>query len=210
MDKQSKKELERLQNELDRLKDEQGRKIDILCNDMVSAHREFASRISSLAYAVDFYETLLDERDLSGLLKTAAGLIKANTAGLDVAIFLLGSGSFEVHMVDENSPIEIDASRFESCFDLETVSKIARSNRICFLNDMLKMGLEADLALIDNISAAAVGFGRNNFCKGFVLVHRSGKNGLSAEDAEKIVAVMPGLSRAIAAFGAASKVFKSN
>ncbi|MHC4215473.1 MAG: hypothetical protein ACYSWP_19095, partial [Planctomycetota bacterium] len=72
MSKQQNKRALLAIRKLKRARDEQAGKIDILCNDIVSAHGDFVRQLDNLGFGVKFYESLLGESDTSGILGTAA------------------------------------------------------------------------------------------------------------------------------------------
>jgi len=184
---------------LNNIRHEHAKKIDILCNDMVSAHGEFINQLNTLKFSVDFYESIVGWKDLSSLLNIASELIKKNVPNINISIFLLGPESFELHMADKDNPIEINSDGIESCFTLELVRNICRSNSIYSLDDMLEMGLCGDSAVLGKMSAAAVPLGRFGDDVGFILIYRNGKHEISFGDIQRISGITGGLCKAIKA-----------
>ncbi len=197
LDKQDSKRTRRLISKLNKIRHTQDRKIDILCNDMVSAHRDFVKQLSSLNFTVDFYESILGQNDLGGLLNTAAERIKEYVADCNVAIFLLESEGFELHIVDQEHPIDIDADSLESYFTPEVVRNICRSNRVNSLKDMFEMGLVGNVSDLSRISAAAVPLGRFGSGIGFILIYRGADKPLGCNDLEKLTTIQSGLCKTI-------------
>ena len=197
MDKQDSKRTRRLISKLNKIRHTQDRKIDILCNDMVSAHRDFVKQLGSLNFTVDFYESILGQNDLGGLLNTAAERIKEYVADCNVAIFLLESEGFELHIVDQERPIDIDADSLESYFTPEVVRNICRSNRVNSLKDMFEMGLVGDVSDLSRISAAAVPLGRFGSGIGFILIYRCADRPLGCNDLAKLTTIQSGLCKTI-------------
>lgn len=181
------------------LRDEQAKKIDILCNDIIGAHGDFARQLGNLAFVVQIYESLLDQMDVSGLLAAATGLIRTAAADCSVAVYLVDSGGFEMHALDADSPTDIDRDRLESYFNPEVADSICRSNRVCSLEDMFEMGLVGNLGELGRICAAAVPLGRWGEAVGFILLYRRSENGFSRDELAKVVGITPGLCRAIKA-----------
>jgi len=164
---------------------------------MVSAHRDFVKQLSSLNFTVDFYESILGQNDLDGLLNTAAERIKEYVADCNVAIFLLESEGFELHIVDQEYPIDIDADSLESYFTPEVVRNICRSNRVNSLKDMFEMGLVGNVSDLSRISAAAVPLGRFGSGIGFILIYRGADNPLGCNDLAKLTTIQLGLCKTI-------------
>ena len=199
LDKARSQRIRRLVRKLNESKRIQAKKIDILCNDMVSAHADFVDRLGSLTFGVNFYESILGQSDLTTLLNIAAEHIKGTVRNANVAVFLVGCESFELHMVDEDTPIEITAERLESYFTSETAQSICRANWVCSLEDMLAMGLVGNPNELAKISAAAVPLRRFGPGVGFILIYRGAEDALSRNELEKVAAITPGLCRAIEA-----------
>ena len=197
LDSQDNKRTRRLISKLNKIRHTQDRKIDILCNDMISAHRDFVKQLSSLNFTVDFYESILGQNDLGGLLNTAAERIKEYVADCNVAIFLLESEGFELHIVDQERPIDIDADSLESYFTPEVVRNICRSNRVNSLKDMFEMGLVGNVSDLSRISAAAVPLGRFGSGIGFILIYRGADKPLGCNDFEKLTTIQSGLCKTI-------------
>ena len=200
MDKQRNKKARLLIRRLNKLRHEQASKIDILCNDIVSAHTEFVRQLGNLTFGMNFYESLLGPNDLPGLLNTAAELIRVCVANANVAVFLADladRSGFQLHLADADEPVDIDAAGLESYFTSEVTDNIRRSNKVCSLDDMFEMGLIGNPGELAKISAAAVPLGRSGGALGFILVYRSSEKKLTADELEKIVGITPGLCRAI-------------
>ena len=126
--------------QLKKTRDEQAKKIDILCNDIVGAHGEIVSQLTNLTFGIKFYESLLGQGSIDGVLSSAAELIQGSGAGCSVAFFLIDSG-FELHVSDGQGSGDIDSERLESCFTPEVTNNICRSKKVCMLEDMYEMGL---------------------------------------------------------------------
>ena len=191
------KSARELIKKLNRIRHEQAKKIDILCNDMVFAHKEMIEQIGNLTFAVNFYESILGETDLGSLLDRACGLIATSAVNSSVALLLRESEGFELHVVDDSRPIEIDARKLESYFSPELVDNICRANWVCSLEDMFEMGLAGNPAELGRISAAAVPLGRFGAAVGFVLIYRSADRPLRTGELDKVTAITAGLYRAI-------------
>ena len=198
-DKQRQKRLRLLIKKLNKERKTQAKKIDILCNDLIAAQREFIKRLGTIAFTANFFEAIIGTTDLSGLLLTADKLIKDEIHDANIAFFLRQADSFELHMSEKDKPITLEKQHIENCFTPELVDNICKSNKLCTLDDMFAMGLQGNLIELNKISAAAVPLSRPGLSLGFVLIYRSSANKLTADELNNISAVTCGLSRAIAA-----------
>jgi hypothetical protein len=186
-----------LVSRLNRERKEQAKKIDILCNDLIKAQRDFIKRLDTIGFAVDFYESILGQTDLNGLLYTAGRLIKDKIPHANVAFFLRGQDDFELHLFESNQPVSLEKSHLENCFTNELVNNICKSNKVCTLNDMFAMGLQGNLVSLNKVSAATVPLGQVGSPLGFVLIYCPSQNEFTPQEFNTIVTIAPGLSQAI-------------
>jgi hypothetical protein len=223
-DKQRHKRLRLLIKKLNKDRKKQNQKIDILCNDLISAQRDFIKRLGIINFAANFYESILGMTDLGKLLCTAVEFIKAENEDINITFFLrqesLGlrqerdpatQDSYELHIFDNDQPAAIDKGTpfceqiakweskqyIESCFTQELMDNISGSNKVCTLDDMYAMGLNGNLNELNKISAVTIPLGFLGSSLGFILVYRSSQNKLTSDQIGRISAVTNGLSRAI-------------
>jgi len=179
--------------------EEQAKKINILCNDIIGAHGDFSRQLDNLAFAVRFYDSLLGQSDIGAVLDRAAESIRSAVADCNVAVFLVDKGRFELHIVDEDKPIDIDTGRLEGYFTSEVADSICRSNKVCSMNDMFEMGLIGNLSELGRLCSAAVPLACSGSSLGFILLYRGSEEKLKPDELAKVVAVAPGMCRAIEA-----------
>lgn len=201
--KQRQRRLRLLIRGLNSERKKQAQKIDILCNDFISAQAEFIKRLNTINFTASFYEAILAAADLSSLLYTAGKIIKNEISDTNVTFFLLADGSFELYMFDSDKPIALEKQHFENCFTPEVVDNICKANKICCLDDMFAMGLQAPLGKFGKISAFTIPLGRAGSSLGFILIYRESPGKLTSEELKNITAVTCGLSGAIRSFQAA-------
>jgi hypothetical protein len=190
--------LRLLISKLNKERKKQAKKIDILCNDLIAAQRDFIKRLDTIRFTANFYETITGTTDLSSLILTASKLIKDETAEANVTFFLRQGESFEMHIFESVQPILLEKQGLENCFTPELVDNICKSNKICSLDDMFAMGLQGNLTRLNEISAATIPLNQLGPSLGFILIYRSSQNKLTADELNNIAAISPGLSRAIA------------
>jgi hypothetical protein len=200
VNRQQNQRARRAIKKLNEIRHKQEMKIDILCNDIVGAHSQIISQLQALNFRAGFYESILTQKELGGLLDTSSKLIQEHIPNSKVAVFLLSQDGFEMHMADNDEPIDVDKVQFEKCFTLEVISDICRSNDVCSLDDMFEMGLCCNDVELNKLSAAAIPLGQFGRGVGFVLIYRSAKNKLRAEELGDLKVITPGLYRAIESF----------
>lgn len=188
----------------------QAKKIDILCRDMVSAHRQFSVKLSNLNFAAEFYESLFACTDLEELMDTAVRSFRMQINLADAAIFLLSDNGFDVHIADSGVAEPIEKREFRNWFTRELVDGISRMNRICSLDQLLRMGLQGPPSVMKTISLAAVPLGRLGQGVGFVLIYRPAHLPLQPGELSQIAAVSTGLREAIRSFKTATAKPESN
>jgi hypothetical protein len=189
--------LRLLIRKLNRERKKQAQKIDILCNDFISAQRDFIKRLNTINFTASFYEAILGTTDLSSLLYTAGKLIKDEISDSNVTFFVLQQDNFELYMLGSDQPITLEKKHLENCFTPELVGNICKSNKLCTLDDMFAMGLQGNLIRLSKISAMTVPLRRFGSSLGFILIYRLSQNNLTAEELNNISAMTCGLSRAI-------------
>jgi hypothetical protein len=197
---------------LNKKRKKQALQIDILCNDFIEAQKDFIKELKVTGFAADFYEATAGLTDLNELLNTAANQIRNQIPDVNVAFFLLIPGTaeglqsgnsghhqtnFEMHIFESEEPIDLEERRIENFFTAELVGEIAKSNRICVIDDMLAMGLGAPPLCIEKVSAAAAPLSTSNGSTGFILIYRSSERPISSEELKAIGRITPGLARSI-------------
>ncbi len=196
--KQRHKRLRLLIGKLNKERKRQAKKIDILCNDLIAAQRDFIKRLNTISFTADFCESIIGRGDLNMLLYTASTLIKEKIANANVSFFLRQAESFELHMFKSDQPIAFEKQRMENWFSAEVMDNICKSNRLCTVDDMFAMGLQGNLTRLNKISAVTIPLGLFGSSLGFILIYRTSKNKLTADEINDICSVTCGLSRAIA------------
>lgn len=195
--KERHRRLRLLIRKLNKERKKQAQKIDILCNDFISAQGDFIKRLNTINFIASFYEAILGITDLSSLLYTAGKLIKDEISDSNVTFFVLQQDNFELYMFESDQPITLEKKHLENCFTPELVDNICKSNKLCTLDDMFAMGLQGNLIRLSKISAITVPLRQFGSSLGFILIYRLSQNNLTAEELNDISAVTCGLSRAI-------------
>jgi hypothetical protein len=205
-DERRNKRLRLLISRLNKERKKQAKQIDILCNDFVSAQKDFVKALKTIGFAADFYEAIAGLTELNELLCTAGNLIKDQIPDVNVTFFLLAPNNaegpqhdnFELHIFESDLAIDLEDRRIENFFTAELVGNIAKSNQICAIEDMLAMGLAGSPTCLEKISTAAIPLSTPASSLGFVLIYRSSRNPLTADELKAIAQITPGLARSIA------------
>ncbi|MHC4160222.1 MAG: hypothetical protein ACYSSO_14210 [Planctomycetota bacterium] len=195
--KQRHTRLRLLTKKLNKERKKQAKKIDILCNDLITAQKEFIRKLNTISFTADFYETIIGTTDITSLIFTAGKLIKDQISDANIVFFLRQAENLELHMFESDQPITMEKQHLENCFAPEVVENICKSNKICTLEDMFAMGLAGSPAGLNKLSAVTIPLGRLGPSLGFILIYRSSKNKLTADELNNISAITGGLSEAI-------------
>ena len=197
MDHTRQQKLRLLISKLNKERKKQAKKIDILCNDLIAAQRDFIEKLKTISFTANFYEAIVGTTDLSSLFYTAGKLIKEEIPDANIAFFLRQQDNFELHLFESDHPIALAKQHPDNCFTPEWVDNICKSNKICTLDDMFAMGLEGSLIGLNKISAVTIPLGQFGPSLGFILIYRSSQNKLTPDELNNISAVTRGLSRSI-------------
>jgi len=195
--KERHRRLRLLVGKLNKERKVQAKKIDILCNDFISAQRNFIKRLGAIGFAAGFYESIVGKTDLNELLNSAGKLIETEAFGAAITFVLRQTEGFKLHMLKSEKPISLQDRCLENCFTSELVDNICKSNKVCTLDDMFTMGLQGNPTILKRICAVTVPLGRAGSSIGFVLICRSAEEGLTVDELNNILAITPGLARAI-------------
>lgn len=197
-DNQRHKRLRLLLKGLNKTRKKQAKQIDILCNDLIRAQREFIRRLKIISFTAGFHESIIGMTDLNNLLYTSVKLIEEQVPGTDAAFILRRGESFELQTFENGRTTALDKELLESHLTPELINNACRANRVCALDEIFEMELDANPTGLDGTSAVTIPLGLFGVSLGFMLVYRSSDNKLTAEEIHSISSVAPGLSQAIA------------
>jgi hypothetical protein len=197
MDNKKYKRLRAFIHKVNKQRKKQAQKIDVLCNDFITAQKDFIKRLDTISFAANFYESIIGNSDLNSLLYAAGKLIQDEVADSNVAFFLRQAEGFKLHIFKNNDEIN-EQQHIENCFTAELVDNICKSNKLCTLNSLFSMGLQGNLGQLNKISAATIPLSHRGSSLGFILIYRPAQNKLTETELNNVCAVTPGLSQAIA------------
>jgi len=191
------KRLRLLTKKLNRERKRQAKKIDILCNDFITAQKDFVRKLNAVNFMAVFYESIIGKNDLNSLLRTAVRMIKDELGDATVTFFLREGENFEVHIFETADPISVGKGSLEDCFSPELMDNICKANKVCTLEELFALGLEGNPVELNKVSAVTIPLGRAGYSLGFILIYRSGGERVSLERLGGVRAVAPGFTRAI-------------
>lgn len=180
---------------LDRKK--QAKKIDILCNDLIKAQRNFIKKIEAFRFAADFYRSIIGVGSLDRLLTTAGSFLESEIGDVNVVFFLRDGGSFHIYRPNGSKETGSRKQSFESFFTDELAAEICRNNRLCSLDEIMAMGLAVVPGMLNKLSAFVVPLLCGSSSIGFILIYRVSEELITPEQIELADYVSNGLARAI-------------
>jgi hypothetical protein len=184
---------------LNKERKKQAKKIDILCNDLIGAQRDFIRRLNTISSTADFYKSIIGTTDLSQLLNIAGKHIQENITDVNVCFFLRQAIGFELYAAKNNAGATGKDDRFEDYFNAEIVENICKSNRTCEMEDILAMGLQIKPAKLNRTRASTVPLEQFGQSLGFILLYHWSEKGFTQDDLAGVSSITAGLSRAVQA-----------
>jgi hypothetical protein len=175
----------------------QATKVDILCNDLVGALREFLRRLDSIDFAARFYKGLLGATDLRTLLARAGRMIQEDLPGVTVAFFMRQAEGCELYEIGGGPAADGTEGRLEDHFTAELMAAVCKSNKLCTMDDLFGLGLDGNRKELNGYSAATVPLHDLGRSLGFVLLSRPAAQPLSSDALNRVALVACGLSQAI-------------
>jgi len=202
-DEQRHRRLRLLLRKLNKERKKQSRQIDILCNDLIGAQRNFIKRLNTISFIASFCESIIGTTDLNNLLSTAVRIIKAETSDANVIFFLRQGDDFQPHAFESptfapGGTIVLERQHLEACFNPELMDNICTSNKVCTLDEMFALGLQGNPIGLARLSVVSIPLALPGLSLGFMLLYRPSENRLTADEIERVTSASYGLSRAIA------------
>jgi hypothetical protein len=191
------KRLRLVVRKLNKERKRQAARVDMLCNDMVGALREFLRRLDGIDFAARFYKGLLGATDLRSLLVRAGRLIQEELPGANIAFFVRQAEGCELHAIDRDLPADSTDGRLEDYFTPELTAAVCKSNKVCTMDDLFGLGLDGNRKDLNALSGATVPLNDLGRSLGFLLLSRPATQPLSNDELDRVAMVACGLSQAI-------------
>jgi len=190
------KRLRLLVHKINQERKRQAKKVDILCGDLIGAHREIIRKTAVLVFTAEFYRSIITIRNLDELFDITRTFIENEIHDTKTVFFIRKSDSFD--MFTQNSEYNKPHKRsLEGFFTDEIVSSILKASHLCSLEEMMNMGLQIVPTMLKGLSAYAIPLSSCGNVIGFILIYRVSDNKIESEDVETISAVSNGLADAI-------------
>jgi hypothetical protein len=191
--------LRALIHNINRQRKLQTRKIDILCTDMVQAHRGILERLEDLSFTSRIHESLIGCVDTAAVLKSVSAMIASRFGNCCGVAFLLldGDGPLICHSEDASAAQEV--THFPAYFTVENVRAVCAGNRSQLLQELLELPLQLPPKTIDQIWAAAVPLSVGHSQLGILLLYGSAESQMPAKLIRAACTIAPAIAKATAA-----------
>ena len=123
---------------LNRARKIQAKKIDLLCDDMIKAHRNCLRQLHNFGFVLEYYDKILGLNNPDDLLDTTAQFIHDYLEGANVVIY--AQGAVRKRIVEPKSLKNFDNEQFERCFAGDIIESICNSNDCRNLDGLLEAG----------------------------------------------------------------------
>lgn len=196
MEQHQRNRVRKLISRLNKERKVQNKKIDILCNNLISTQKKIIEQLQEYNFTLEFCQSIAGQTDLGRLMRQSHELIQMYFANCGIGLFLLESKGFAFHTTDGDYGTDFDISKVESFFNDDVVNYVCHSNSVCSLNDLSSAGL-GDVSELNKLSIYAIplsGFGRSI---GFIMIWRKTENPIKKIEVERLCSVSPILAKAI-------------
>ena len=191
-----KKRLRAMVRQLNAERKKHAMKVDILCNDLVEAQRQFIKRLNTIDFSSGFYEAIIGSTELDELFDHAGEIIENQVFGAEVAFFIRKNNRIEIYPDRGVDNVSLEFRDIKNRMSFSLVEKICNANRVCTLEEIFEMDADGSLEGAERLSAEAFPIGSVK-SSGFMLVGRDKDNPLDGHEIANIAAITGGLSKAV-------------
>lgn len=193
------KRLRSLLHQVNRQRRRQAQQIDILCKDLISCQRRFIMDLGSISFAAGLYKSMLGVTSLTRLLEIAAGAICQHIPAVSILFYIRANGVFRQYITEDRAGQADDHNRLMEAIGTELAEAVCRSNKVCNLEDLIMLGLQASPKLTARLSVTSFPIALDGRSIGFVLLCRSCARPLTETEVQQVLAVTAGLAPALQA-----------
>lgn len=189
--------LRQLVRKLNHQRKSQKKQIDILCNDILSAHTDFISHLKNFQFAADFYENILGITTPEHLAKIVGEYFTNNIDDTNAAVVFLNNGQPQIHFYSTDPALEDIPSQITPYLSSRLIQLVCQTNKICDADQLCEMVFFAGPAVLKKLSLAAAGLTRAGSALGMLIIYRSSEQPLSRFELTRLGSIAPGLSTAL-------------
>lgn len=186
--------IRQLVRRVNRQRKQQARQIDILCNDLIGAQREFIRRLGTLSFATTYFQSILGVTDVDTLFDKTGQSLQGLFPEAHIVFCRPGHEPWCFH-TDHRGPGTGDLN-LEQYLDATVIASISQCNRSCNADDMLAFGLQVNPCVLTACKAVTLPIADAGRALGFILLYHPGHIFQAAELAP-VTAMAGGLGRAL-------------
>jgi hypothetical protein len=175
----------------------QARKIDILCNDMVGAHRAMLERLDNLAFAGRLHESLIGHSSAPDILTALSTVLASRFGECGVAVLLLELDGITLH--DTHAGLSDEVAGLPSYFTVENIRAICASTRTYSITELLTLPVEIPPMTAEHTTASAIPLKLAHNSMGIVLLYNEAERPLAPRLVSTTATAAPAIARALAA-----------
>ncbi len=194
---QKNSKMRQLIRKLNTVRRTQKQQIDILCNDILTAHGDFIKHLNNFRFIADFYENLLEATNLGSLASAAGEFLTENIAGCSVVIIFTASDVPQVNFYSKDPSLEDISSNISPQLTAKMVKAVCQSSRVCSVDELCSMGFFASPAVLKRISLAAIGLNNTGPALGMILLYRPADKPFSNSELANVLSVTKGLAKTV-------------
>jgi hypothetical protein len=188
--------IRHLVRRVNRQRKQQARQIDILCNDLIGAQREFIRRLGTLSFATTYYRSILGVTDVETLFDKTGQSLQGLFPEAHIVFCRPGHEPWRYH-ADRRGPSLGDLN-LEQYLDATVIASISQCNRSCDAEDMLAFGLQVNPCILAACKAVTIPITDAGRTQGFILLYHHG-HAFQVPELAPVAAMAGGLGRALAA-----------
>lgn len=186
--------IRQLVRRVNRQRKKQARQIDILCNDLIGAQREFIRQLGTLNFAATYYRSILGVVDVPTLFGRTGQSLQELFPETHIVFCRPGQEPWCYH-TDHRGPATGDLN-LEQYLDATVIAAISQCNRSCDTEDMLGFGLQVNPCVLTTCKAVTLPLIDQGRVLGFMLLYRHGR-GFQPQELAPVTAMSSGLGRAL-------------
>ena len=198
MNKERHARLRSLVHDINRQRKIQARKIDILCNDMVRAHRGLLEGLRNLSFTAGVHESLIACYDADEVFKAVSEAFSRRFGTCAAALLLVDGSDITTHCLPGNL-LDTEVSELPSFFTAENVRSICSGNRVHLLPELLQLPVQVPPQSVANSWAVAVPLSFERRDVGVLLFFGSDATKASERLIQSATITAPAIAKALAA-----------
>ena len=178
---------------LNRQRKKQAQQIDILCNDLIGAQRDFIRRLGVIEGTASLYQALLGQHQLTDILSACEPHIARLLPEARIALGLATEPRLEL-LIAGAAPL---LPPLEQSFDTDMITQLCHLSQDCGMDELLGLGLQVNPTLLADVQMVSLPLHYGCRSVGFLLLTRRGTDPFTTTELAAIRAITGGLAQAL-------------